>query len=277
MKAILSLYIVIFVSGNLLAQVTDLSTADSTMLENGLLTDNGRLAPSQKEKAVIKKVNLWENRKPIFSSTVTNDSLLRWNIYPNWGDYYAYRKNVISYRQGTIGRVDAYTIAGFNQNEQNLWVDDIYLNDPVTGVINYNYVPHNKIGTVNESFGSSFDSYVNIRDYYITEPISYLNFDEAANGYQNLEFFVAQNTAPGTNIELSYWDRSDEGFYPNNVADGSQILGRIYHHLGDDYQIQGLFLRNDFNNEESGGYVVANPLAFSFGEFVSAPKSFWRI
>tara|TARA_R110002126_G_scaffold174644_3_gene323262 strand:+ start:5975 stop:7927 length:1953 start_codon:yes stop_codon:yes gene_type:complete len=261
-------------STNLLGQSSDSTRTDSVeATSEQVIAKNDSVLSSQKKKVEVKVVSPWKNRKPAFSESVTNDSLLRWNLYPNWGDYYAYRRDVIAYRQGTIGRVDAFTISGFDQNEQNLWLDDISLNNTVTGLINYNYVPHHKIGSVYEAKGSNLNSYVNIRDYYINAPISYLNFDEAPNGYQNLEFFVAQNTAPGTNIELSYWDRRDGGFYPNNEAKGSQIFGRIYHHLGDNYQIQGMILRNDFNNDESGGYVISDPLAFGFGEFTSTPTS----
>ncbi|MEP5943666.1 MAG: hypothetical protein ABJ356_03845, partial [Balneola sp.] len=258
----------------LYAQVADSAKTDSVKITSpNTKAKNDNVLASQKKEVKVKTVNLWKNRIPSFSEKITTDSLLRWNIYPNWGDFYAYQSNVISYRQGTIGRTDAFNINGYDQYEQNLWLDDILLNDPVTGLINYNYVPHHKIGTVYQSYNGNLNSYVNIRDYYINEPVSYLNFDEASNDYRNLEFFVAQNTAPGTNIELSYWDRRDGGFYPNNSVQGSQIMGRIYHHLGEKYQIQGLILRNDFNNDESGGYVVNDPSTFGFGEFTSNPVS----
>ncbi len=256
------------------SQVSDSTKTDSVQVTDQIRNaKNDSVLTSQKEEVVVKIVSPWKNEEQIFSNAITNDSLLRWSIYPNWGDFYAYQNNVISYRQGTIGRIDAFNISGYDQYEQKLWLDDVLLNDPVTGLINYNYVPHHKIGTLRETYRSSLNSYINIRDYYVNEPVSYLNFDEASNGYRNLEFFVAQNTAPGTNIELSYWDRRDGGFYPNNNAEGSQIMGRIYHHLGDKYQIQGLILRNEFNKNESGGYIVNDPSTFGFGEFTSSPRS----
>ncbi|HAH50908.1 MAG TPA: hypothetical protein DCL80_06405 [Balneola sp.] len=261
-------------STGVFSQSADSTKTDSVQITNSETTlENKNAISVQNNEKKVTRVNLWKNRMPSFSNMVTNDSLLRWNIYPNWGDYYAYRNNTISFRQGTIGRIDAFNIAGYDQYEQKLWLDDILLNDPVSGLINYNYVPHHKISSVFENHSGNFNSYINIRDYYITEPISYLNFDEASNDYRNLEFFVSQNTAPGTNIEVSYWDRRDGGFYPNNTAEGSQIMGRIYHHIGDKYQFQGMILRNDFNNDESGGYVINDPAAFSFGEFTSQPRS----
>ena len=275
MKVLIWFYIVFIVcSTDVLSQSADSTKTDSVQVPK-TETDlaNKKTLSTQNKEEKVKRVNLWKNRIPSFSKMVTNDSLLRWSIYPNWGDYYAYRNNTISFRQGTIGRIDAFNIGGYDQYEQMLWLDDISLNDPVSGLVNYNYVPHHKTGSVYETYSGNFYSYVNIRDYYITEPISYLNFDEASNDYRNLEFFVSQNTAPGTNIEISYWDRRDGGFYPNNAAEGSQIMGRIYHHIGDKYQLQGMILRNDFNNDESGGYVINDPAVYSFGEFTSQPRS----
>lgn len=275
MRVLVALYIVIIVSSaGVFAQVADSSNADSVNITSPVPdAHNDSLLTSEDDNVEVAKIYLWKNRIPSFSKQITTDSLLRWNIYPNWGDFYAYRRNAISFRQGTIGRIDAFNINGYDQYEQNFWLDDIPLNDPVTGLVNYNYVPHHKIGTVYETYTSELNSEVNIRDYYINEPVSYLNFDEASHDYRNLEFFVAQNTAPGTNIEVSYWDRRGGGFYPNNSVQGSQVMGRIYHHLGEKYQIQGLILRNDFNNDESGGYIVNNPASFGFGEFTSAPVS----
>lgn len=275
MRVLLALYIVIIVcSAAVFAQVADSSNTDSVRISSPVSdAQNDSVLISDKDNIEVKKIYLWKNRVSSFSKQVTTDSLLRWNIYPNWGDFYAYRSNTIAFRQGTIGRIDAFNINGYDQYEQNVWLDDISLNDPVTGLINYNYVPHHKIGTVYETYTSELNSYVNIRDYYINEPVSYLNFDEASHDYRNLEFFVAQNTAPGTNIEVSYWDRRGGGFYPNNSVQGSQIMGRVYHHLGEKFQIQGLVLRNEFNNDESGGYVVNDPASFGFGEFTSTPMS----
>ncbi len=275
MKKLLLILCFLLASGAVAqAQVSDSTSVDSVIVEPPLDSVSVKADTLvQEEEPTIKRINPWKNRIPNASYKITNDSLLRWNIYPNWGDFYAYRHDAISFRQGTIGRTDAYLVNGYDPYEQNIFLDDISLKNPITGLTNYNYVPHHKIGSVYEQYGSRLISNINIRDYYITEPISYLNFDEASNNYRNLEFFVSQNTSPGTNIELSYWDRRGGGFYPNSEVQGSQIMGRIYHHLNEKYKLEGLILRNDFNNDESGGYVVNDPLAFSFGEFTSQPRS----
>lgn len=205
-------------------------------------------------------------------SEVTNDSLLRWEIWPNWGDYYAYRRDVISYRQGTVGRVDAFDIAGFEPYEQSLMLEGIDLKDPMTGYVNYNYVPNLKIGKVLESNFGGYHSDVRMKQYHILAPISYLNYDEAKYNYRNLEFMVTQNFTEKTNLEISFWDRRDGDSYPNNEVIGNQIILRGYHYLNNRYQIRTVFIRNQFNSDESFGYTYSDSVAFPFDRYTAPSK-----
>ncbi len=262
-----------FCSVNVYAQVINLLNADTLQSKTpDSLQKAGVNTIPKKEPKVIKKVSIWETESSAFSKTVVNDSLLRWQFWPNWGDYYAHRKDVLSYRQGTIGRVDAFTINGYDSYEQSLDFDDVKLNNPVTGLVNYNLVPHHKIGTVRELYSNRLESRINSKNFYITKPISYLNYDESSSGYRNLEFMIAQNTSPGTNIELSFWDRREEGLYPRSGVKGSQVFGKLYHHLGSRFQLQALYLRNQFDRDESFGYVVNDPIYFAYDEFNSQAK-----
>lgn len=274
MRKVFILHIVIlFCSASAFAQVTDSLKVDTlqSTTPDSLQKADAKTIP-KKEPKVVKKVSIWEAESPAFSKTVVNDSLLRWQFWPNWGDYYAHRKDVLSYRQGTIGRVDAFTISGYDSYEQNLYFDDVKLNNPVTGLVNYNLVPHHKIGNVNELYSNRLESRINSKNFYITKPISYLNYDESSSGYRNLEFMIAQSTSPGTNIELSYWDRREEGFYSRSGVKGSQVFGKLYHHLGSRFQLQALYLRNQFDKDESFGYVVNDPVFFPFDEFTTQAK-----
>lgn len=258
------------------AQVTDSTATDSSAIFNPVTSDTAIIQSIQlpeEEKKVVKRVSIWRLPDDPFERTVTNDSLLRWQIWPGWGDFYAYRRDALTYRRGTIGRTDAFTIRGYDSYEQQVWLDEISVNDPVTGLVNYNLIPHHKIGIVKESYTGNLNSYISTKNYYIIKPISYLNYDESSNDYRNLEFMISQNTSPGTNVEVSYWDRREGGFYPNNEVDGSQIFGKLYHHLGDKYQLQAMILRNQYDNDEPGGYVVGNPAFFQFDEFGSTPNS----
>ncbi len=274
MRKICALHIVFILalcSVSVTAQVSDSLKVDTlrAATPDSVLPDKNNRALPKKEEKVIKRVSPWMQQSDSFSNTITNDSLLRWQIWPNWGDFYAYRKDVLSYRQGTIGRVDAFSINGYDMHEQNVFFDEVGLNNPITGAINYNFIPHHKIKSASETYSGRLTTRISSKDYYITKPISYLNYDESSAGYRNLEFMLAQNTSPSTNVELSFWDRREDGYYLRSGVQGSQVFGKIYHHLGDRFQIQGMYLRNQFENEEPFGYVVSDPTFFGFDEFTS--------
>jgi hypothetical protein len=261
-----------------LGQVADSTAVDSARSQISV-SDSLKNSPrdttfqKKKEEPEPGQVTPWRELLPIGSTPITNDSLMRWQIWPNWGDFQAYRRDVISFRQGTNGRIDAFLINGYQPLEQQLEMEGLTLNNPVTGLPNYNLVPHRKIGIASESWEGNYYSDIRLRDYYIIKPISYLNYDEASGSYRNLEFMVAQNFSEQTNVEISYWDRRGGGYYPNSEISGSQVVGRVYHHLNDRYLIRGMYLRNQLSNEEPFGYNVGDPATFSFDEFTSVPNS----
>ncbi len=256
-RSILVLFIFCFLkSGGILAQIPA-----------GITAAPQQFAAVDTTEKIVEPIIPWKTVHDFGYQNVTNDSLLRWEIWPNWGDYFAYRKDVISYRQGTIGRLDALEIDGYSPLEQKVTLNGISLNNPVTGYVNYNHVPANRVGFMTESKGARYNSNIRLRDFYLIEPLSYLNFDESALDYRNLEFMVAQNFKERTNAEISFWDRRDGGTYPENNVQGSQILMKGYHYLNQNLQIRGILIRNQFERDESFGYVVANPQTFAFSQF----------
>jgi hypothetical protein len=273
LKKVILLHIVfLFVGIPVIAQVIDrtddgqvgrpgnIGAAQDTSAQNEDLPEPGQVTP-------------WQEEWRAASNIIVNDSLLRWQLWPNWGDFQAYRRDVISFRQGTIGRVDAFHINGYEPHEQILSMEGLSLNNPITGLANYNLVAHRKIGQAAESYGGSYYSNIRIRDFYIVKPISYLNYDEDGEDFRNLEFMVAQNFTEKTNLEVSYWDRRGGGYYPNSEVNGNQIMGRVYHHLSNRYLIRAMYLRNQLKNDETFGYNVGNPAAFPFNEFTSTPRA----
>lgn len=279
MKKIIGLNIVfLLVALPLQAQVQDTTATDS--VQTGLapgdsLSEAMPDSVLQGEDEERKPINItpWKEYHSYGAQEVTNDSLMRWQVWSNWGNYQAYRWDVISFRQGTSGRIDAFHINGYQPYEQELEMEGLSLNDPVTGLPNYNLVPHRKIGRVTEFFAGNYQSEIQLRDYYLTKPISYLNYDEAGGSYRNLEFLVSRNFTERTNVEISYWDRRDGNYYPNSQVRGSQIVGRVYHHLNDRWLIRGMYMRNQVTRDEPFGYNVGNPAAFPFDEFTSQPLS----
>lgn len=236
-------------------------------IPDGVLSTPQQIAEVDSTEVIVEQIIPWSISRNYGYKIVTNDSLLRWEIWPNWGDYFAYRKDVVAYRQGTIGRLDVFDIDGYSPLEQKVTLNGISLNNPVTGYVNYNHIPANRVGSMSEFKGTNYNSNIRLRDFYLLEPLSYLNFDESALDYRNLEFMVAQNFRERTNAEISFWDRRDGGTYPDNNVQGSQILMKGYHYLNQNLQIRGILIRNQFERDESFGYVVANPQTFAFSQF----------
>ncbi|GAB5408174.1 MAG: hypothetical protein BalsKO_05390 [Balneolaceae bacterium] len=256
--------------------IPDSIAIDSVQVDSALVDSikTQSLTKPKIEEKEPEQIIPWDQFRSFGYNSITNDSLLRWQIWPNWGEFYAYRNDVISFRQGTTGRFDAFQISGFNPYEQSLNLEGIDLTNPITGLVNYNYVPHHKIESLHEQKSDRYHSEIELKKYYILEPVSFLNYDEAKYGYRNLEFMVSQNFSERTNLELSFWDRRDGDNYPRNDVLGNQMVARGYHYLNQNVQIRSIYLRNQFENQEPFGYNVTNPLTFSFDRFSSGANEF---
>lgn len=277
MSRILAINIVLLLfTGQVLGQVVDTlkvaEPADSiSVLSDTTAVQDTTLNTPEPEQ--LDPVIPWKEKFSTRANIITTDSLLRWQIWPNWGDHQAYRDDVISFRQGTIGRVDAYHINGYQPYEQDIYLDGLAINDPVTGLPNYNLIPHRKIDKAVEYYGGTYRSDIRIRDFYLLKPRSYLIYDEAGGAYRNLEFLVSRNFSQSTNIELSYWDRRGGEYFPNSNVKGNQITGRLYHHMGEKYLLRAMYLRNQYDRGEPFGYIIGNPAEFPFDEFRSQPRN----
>ncbi|MCG8372996.1 MAG: hypothetical protein MI700_05665 [Balneolales bacterium] len=243
-----------------------INMSDTLITDSLQVSDPDSLEPPKPE---FERISPWKTQAGTGFKAIRDDSLLRWEIWPNWGDFYAYRHNAVSFRQGTTGRIDAFEISGYGPYEQEIRVDGIDISDPVTGLVNFNLVPTNKIGLVIERMAGNYESDIELKDYYLTKPLSHLNFDEASYNYRNLEFMVAQNFEERTNLEISFWDRRDGGNFVENDVQGNQILVKGYHFLREDVQIRGTILRNEINREEPFGYDIGDISTFDFNEFTT--------
>lgn len=250
------------------------STQLLAQIPEGILASPPAAAPadSTEDEQPVENIIPWKTPLGVGYYQTRNDSVLRWEIWPNWGSNYAYRNDVIAYRQGTIGRIDAFDISGYSPYEQEIRVDGIRMNNPITGLINYNYVPKQKIGSVEERFGANYESDIRLKRYHIVEPVSYLMYDEAKFNYRNLEFMVSQNFNERTNVEVSFWDRRGGGNYPRNSVQGNQIAFKGYHYLSQNLQIRTLYLQNQFELNEPFGYNIPEHSLFAFSEFTASPN-----
>ncbi len=252
--------------------ITSLSGLIHAQIPDGILGDPSEFAETDTTTRAAIYIEPWKTMNPFGFQNFTNDSLLRWQNWAQWGDFLAYQANTISYRQGSNGRIDAFDINGYGPLEQDITVNGIGLKNPFTGLVNYNFIPAYKVNEMWVQHSGSYKADIRLKDYYIIKPLSYLTFDEADFNYRNLEFMVTQNFSEKTNVELSFWDRRDGGGFPQNDVQGSQIMFKGYHFLSQYLQLRAMIMRNQYKREEPFGYVVGDPTTFAFSEFSSQPN-----
>jgi hypothetical protein len=213
-------------------------------------------------------VYIWKFNPNLNSTIADTDSTLRWFNTLNWGDNLSRRAGVVSYRTGTTGRTDGMDIFVYENRHHRLEMDGLILNDPLTNGVNWNRIPIHKIGFIAENdLGPYYRANVHVRDHYVTKPRTYLNFDEGNHNYRGLEFGWTHNLRPGTNLELSFWDRRDGGHMPNNDIEGRQAVARFYHHLSDQFLIRGGYINNALDQGQSFGYNIADMNFYDFNRF----------
>jgi len=220
---------------------------------------------------VIIQVWTYENQ-PGFK-TIETDSTLRWvNTLSLTQRFYRY-PGAFTYRTGTLGRMDAVQMHTFENRHFKTELDGLQINDPLTGAVNWNRVPVHKIQKMNTaSYGPEFMTAIRLRDHYLVQPRTYLNFDESNYNFRNLEFAATHNVAPGTNLELSYWDRRDGIGYSRSAVEGNQILFRGYHQLSGKWLLRAGYITNSMEQQQSFGYVLNNPSLFPFNPFIATPN-----
>jgi hypothetical protein len=216
-------------------------------------------------------IHVWNYRFPDSFDVAETDSSLRWVHDVNLFERYYRNRGAITYRTGTIGRPDAMDLHGYETRHLNLEMEGMRLNDPLTGAANWNRMPTRKITDFRESdFGAAYHTQTRLKDFYLVQPRTYLNFDESRFNYRSLDFVFTQNFRQDTNVELSFWDRRDGGGYARSDVEGRQAAVRIYHQLNDRWMLRGMYLNNAMDRQEPFGYVIPgdDPRFFGFNHFV---------
>lgn len=224
------------------------------------------------EKARPDTVFIWEYaNRPGFAVSET-DSTLRWVQLLNLFDSYYERPGVITYRTGLAGRKDALDMHAYDTGDMSTELEGLMMNSVLTGQVNWNRMTVHKIQEVEESdFSGRYRSSIRLRDHYLVQPRTYLNFDESKHDYRSLEFSYTQNLRNTTNLELSFWDRRDGIGYRRHKMTGSQILARVYHQLNESWLLRGALITNSRDSEEPFGYTFADPTQFTFNRFTATP------
>lgn len=228
---------------------------------------------NEPEEEPLIPIEFWNYSSPENFETAETDSTLRWINMVNLFNRFHSSRGTISYSMGTAGRLDAMDLHGYETRHLRLEMEGLRLNDPLTGNINWNRAPTQKIKRFSEdSHGATYRSEIRLKDYYLTQPRTYLNFDESKYNYRNLDFVFTQNIRQNTNIELSFWDRRDGGSYNRSSVEGRQAAVLAYHQLSDTWLVKGGYLNNAVERDESFGYVVSDPVFFTFNRFVETPN-----
>lgn len=203
--------------------------------------------------------------------TAETDSTLRWVNRLNMFDRFHQKRGAITYRMGTVGRIDAVDFHAFETRHLQLELEGMQLNDPLTGAANWNRLPIHKISEMSErDYGGTYRAHTRLRDHYLTQPRTYLNFDESKFNYRSLEFAYTQNFRNTTNLELSFWDRRDGGGYNRQIVEGRQVVARIYHQLDENWLLKAAYINNAIDRQEPFGYNVTNPAGFPFNRFTAS-------
>lgn len=217
-------------------------------------------------------VYVWRYDTPATLSTTETDSTLRWLNYVNMADRFYRKRGAAIYRLGTIGRMDGVELFTHESRHINLQMEDMRMNTPLTGLVNWNrLVVHRVSEMATSDFGTDYRANVHLKDHYLVEPRTYLNFDESKFNNRSLEFSFTQNLRKDTNIEFSFWDRRDGGGYRRSNVQGSQATFRGYHQITDLWLLKIGLINNSMNREESFGYSVTNPELFAFNRFTESP------
>lgn len=232
-------------------------------------TDEPDAPPNQE---IPDTVYVWTYDTPTTLETAETDSTLRWLGYINMAKRFYREKGAVTYRLGTNGRMDGVEIFAHESRHIDLQMEDMRINTPLTGLANWNRLVVHKISEMATSdFGLGYKADVRLRDHYLVEPRTYLNFDESKFNNRSLEFSFAQNFRKDTNIEFSFWDRRDGDGYRRSNVQGTQAMVRVYHQLSDPWMLKAGFINNSMNREESFGYTVNDPGLFAFNRFTASP------
>lgn len=231
----------------------------------------GMVQQEEEEKVIPDTVYVWNYKFPESFKMSETDSTLRWVNLLNLFNKFHSERGAITYRLGTLGRMDGIHLHGFETRHINLEMEGLILNDPLTGNVNWNRLPIHKIGRFYEAnYGASYRSRTRLRDYYLIQPRTYLNFDESKFDYRSLEFSFTQNFRKSTNLELSFWDRRDGGGYRRRAVVGRQAVIRGYHQLNHQWLVKFGYINNGMDREEPFGYQISNPALFTFNTFAES-------
>ena len=204
-------------------------------------------------------------RVPQGFERATSDSLLRWQLWSSLTEMHHRRAGVISHRLGGLSRNNGFIDGADLPTDQVYMLDDVPLNDPVTGRINLFEVPQHRLANMWRRPGGLQSRYqLESLDYYVSEPITMIDFEQTEFDYRNLDGRLTRNVGKKINIQAGYWSRNENGGYANSATNSRQAFGRVMYHLDKRRMLRVNVLYNGIQNDEPLGYQISSLATFGF-------------
>ncbi|MBP3191183.1 hypothetical protein [Natronogracilivirga saccharolytica] len=205
---------------------------------------------------------------------VSNDSLSRWEMWSDQGEWLSRQHGVISYQLGGLGRNDGFLIRGHESRHQRVYRDGIPLNERVFGSANRKRLSHySRLATVNEFNAPTYHrTETSTRRYHVSQPLTLINYEQTAYEYRSTEGYLTQNITPSTNISIAYWGKNESEGYRNSTMGGRNAEVILYHFINDSWLVEGGFIYSGLQMGEPHGYDIVDMFTFPFDRFEVFPN-----
>ncbi len=206
---------------------------------------------------------------------VVTDSISRWQLWSDHGEWMSRQPGVISFRQGGLGRHDGFLIRGHESRHQRFYLDGIAFSERIFGTSNYNRLPHySRFDHVHEfSASTQYHSEFITQRYHVTRPLTLINYDQTTFDHRSTEGFLTGNLTPSTNISMAYWGKNEAEGYRNNRMNGRNASVSAYHYLNESWLMEGGFYYSGLQLGEPQRYGIGDMATFSFNHFEVFPET----
>ncbi len=211
---------------------------------------------------------------PVAFRQVSNDSLSRWQLWSDQGEWLSRQPGVISFQLGGLGRNDGFLIHGHESRHQRVMRDGIPMNERIFGSANRKRLPHySRIASVYEYTAPiRYQTEINTVRYYVTRPLTFINYEQTTYNYRSTEGLLTHNISPSTNVSLVYWGKNEDQGYRNNRMGGRNAAFSVHHFLTSNWMIEGGFHYSGLQLGEPDGYRIPDMLTFHFDRFEAFPN-----
>lgn len=200
---------------------------------------------------------------------VLTDSLTRWQLWSDQGEWVSRQPGVISFQLGGLGRNDGYLIRAHEPRHQRIYRDGILLNERIFGSANRKRLPHySRMSSVHEFTAPvRYRTDITTLRYHVSRPLTLVNFEQSAFEYRSTEGYLTRNITPSTNFSLAYWGKNEDEGYQNRDMGGRNAEVTAYHYFNDSWMLEGGYHYSGLQLGEPDGYFTGDMHTFSFDRF----------